>query len=284
MRREYLALIVFGCVLALAGVGWQVLFSAPEPAGVTIAAVSGNVQQVTPTGSTPATVGASVAARDRLVAGPDGNAVLAFGDEARLTLDASSSIKVVSVDDAGVRVELDGGRVSATVRPGGRQLAIGADGREVTAEDADFTVARGEDGTLAVAADRGSVKTNLPGVSTIGAGQKVVAPRDRQALVSPTNDALLLSVVWPEQSRTRAAEVSINGTTEPGARVIFDGAGGPVTVLGDADGRFSATVALREGENTLRAHATNALGQVAELRWDVVRDTRPPSISVELRP
>lgn len=284
MRREYLAVLVFVAVLAAGAVGWHVLFDVPAPEGVHIVQVEGAVQHLSPTGSVPAAAGQAVAARDRLVAGPDGRAVLAFGADSRLTLDAASAIEVVAVDDAGVKVELDGGRVSATVRPGGGRLAVGADGRELSAEDADFTVARAEDGTLALAAERGVVATNLPGVPSIGAGQKLVAPRDRQALVAPASQALLLQVAWPTEGRTRAETVTVRGTTEPGARVIFDGAEGPVSVMGDADGSFHATVALREGQNTLKAHATNGLGQVAEVSWAVVRDTEAPAIQVELRP
>ena len=284
MRREYRAVAVFVGLLLASWAGWVVLFGDPPPAGVSIVHVEGSVRHITPTGVSAAAAGQAVAPRDRLVAGPDGSAVLALGEDARLTLDASSAIEVIAVDDAGVRVELDGGRVRATVRPGGRRLEVAADGRGVTADDADFTVARADDGTLAVAAERGTVRTNLPGVESIGAGQKLVAPRDRQALVRPASEALLLAVAWPTETRTRADAVTVQGSTEPGARVIFDGADGPVAVHGDGTGRFSATVALREGQNVLRAHATNALGEVAEVTWQVVRDTQAPAIQVELRP
>ena len=284
MRREYRAVVVFVGLLLASWGGWLVLFGDPPPDGVSIVHVEGSVQHITPTGVTAAAAGQGLAPRDRLVAGPDGSAVLALGEDARLTLDASSAVELIAVDNAGVRVELDGGRVRATVRPGGRRLEVAADGRSVSADDADFTVARSEDGTLAVASARGSVRTNLPGVASIGAGQKLVAPRDRQALVRPASEALLLAVVWPTETRTRADAVTVEGATEPGARVIFDGADGPVAVHGDGVGHFSATVALREGQNVLRAHATNALGEVAEVTWQVVRDTQAPAIQIELRP
>jgi hypothetical protein len=284
MRREYLALLVMGAVLVAAWAGWRVLFGGDRVDTVAIVEVVGAVEHRSPDGNVPAAVGQAVQARDQLVAGPGGRAVLTFGADTRLTLDASSAIEVVSVDADGVRVELDEGRVSATVRPGSGRVAVGADGREVSAADADFTVARAADGTLAVVTERGEVTTNVPGVETLGVGRKLVAPRDRQALVSPASDALLLSVDWPSAARTRADSITVQGTTEPGARVILDGAEGPVVVQSDPDGRFVATVALREGANALRVHAVSALGQVADVSWALVRDTQAPPIRVELTP
>jgi len=284
MRRWIMLVVALVAVLSAAWAGWVALFEASPDAGVRIVQVRGQVDHIRPEGTGPAEVGQPVRPRDRLVAATDGTAVLDFGGDAQLTVQETTSIEVVSVDASGLRVELDGGRVTARVRAGGRGLAVGADGREVRATDADFTVVRAPDDTLAVEAERGEVSTNLPGAETIGAGNRVVAPRDRAALVAPAPDALLLEVAWPETTRTREAALDLSGTTEPGATVSIRTGTGLVTAGADPTGRWTASVPLTEGENQIQVSARGLLGQVAEVTWGVARDTTAPPIRLELRP
>lgn len=272
-------------VLAVAWVGYGFLFGEDVATRLTLETVTGDVRRVDERGSAVgAQQGELLRPRERIVAAPGGRAVIALGPDSRLTVEEDSSIQVVSVDAAGVQLELEGGRVHATVRPGGRRLGIGADGRGVSAEDADFDVVRAEDGTLGVETERGSVDVvGVPGADRLDAGQRLVAPEGAAAVVVPASEELLLSVAWPEGERTRATTVEVRGRTEPRARVRATGALGAVEGRADNNGDFVLTVSLAEGENKVNVEAFSVLGGSVAVTSSLVRDTQAPSLGVQIR-
>lgn len=286
MKREIQAIAVMLALLAAAWVGYGWLFGTPGGGTLRVAALEGQVTVADAAGGTaPAEVGGLLDPSARVRTGPDGRAVLALGEEGSLVLESLSSLRVVEVAADGVRLELEDGRVRATVRPSGPSVGIAAGDTLAAARDAEFAVARGEDGTVGVATERGAVTVSGGGASVeVAAGQKVVVPRGRQVLVQPAAESLLLAVDRPPSPRTRETTVALEGTTEPGAEVAIAGGGAPVRARADADGRFAARVELAEGENALTVTARSVLGQEARVDWRVTRDTEPPPISVEIRP
>jgi hypothetical protein len=283
VRKDLAPLLVLVALLVAGFVGYRVLFGT-ETAFVLVEA-SGDVRRTDALGgSAVVAAGEALDARDRLVAGEGGRAVLGLGDETRVTLEASSSVKVLGVDATGVRLELEGGRVQATVRPGAGAVGIVAGGREVTARDADFTAARDADGTLGIAAERGALSVQgVEGISSIRAGERLVAPAEGDPLVSPAAEALLLYVADPAATRVRAETAAVSGRTQPGARVRVRGAGAWQEVRADERGEWTATVALAEGENAVQVEAVDVFGNVAQSSVTLTRDTRPPAVGVEIK-
>ncbi len=84
----------------------------------------------------------------------------------------------------------------------------------------------------------------------------------------------------PDQIQVNTKELVLEGITEPGALVWWN-EGAPITV--DSSGRFSLPLRLQEGVNTITLRASDAAGNVTELRRQIVLTTRGPEISL-LRP
>lgn len=283
MRRELLALLVVPLLLLAGWFGYQTLFGEDRSGVLTLVDVQGEVSHERPKERHGARAGDEVRAGERLEAGPDGSAVLTLGEDTRLILKADSSMRVVSVAEDGVKVALDHGRVQATVRPGGAPVGVRAGDGEVLAQDADVTVARGDDGTVGVETTRGTVGlSGFGGVTQARAGERVVAPPGRAARVAASSEALLLSLAPPPSVRTAAPRAAVVGTTEPGARVRVTAAGRTQEVRADVEGRFSVAVDLIEGRNAVVVEATGVLGGETRADWSVERDTEAPPIQIEI--
>ncbi|MFN7143075.1 MAG: FecR domain-containing protein [Myxococcota bacterium] len=285
MSREIQALVLLLLVLGLGWLGYGALFGDEGGSGLTVAAVQGTVKRVGGSGEeTLAAPGDALLPRERIVAGEGGRAVLSLGPESRVTLEEKSALRIVSADESGVRLELEGGKVQATIRPGSGQVGLSADGRTVTTEDADFTAARGEDGTFGVTTERGSVAVEgVEGATRLSAGERLVAAPGGSAFVAPASEELLLTVAWPAAARTREETVEVRGRTEPGAKVRIGQGGAWTVVSADPKGDFVARVPLAEGPNELKVEATSVLGEALTVASSVVRDTTAPSVGVEIR-
>lgn len=286
MKRELTALLVVALLLVVAWLGYRYAFDDPADTTIALVEVRGPVTRQGPSGAVrEAAAGDTLAVNERLASGEGGRAVLAVGTGSELVLDAASSLRVLEVAEAGVRVELEDGRVRATVRPGGPALGVRAGENEARASDGVFTVARGGDGTVAVRDEAGTVSVRGRGEAIdLFAGQDAVLPAGRQALVQPASAALLLEVTPHGGGRTAAPQVEVRGTSEPGARITVKGRGAPVQVVAAADGSWIARVDLGEGENAVEVKARSLLGREAAATWRVTRDTEAPAISVEIRP
>ncbi len=285
MSKELQALAVLVLILAVAWIGYGQLFGDDGGDRLVVEAVTGSVRRVDGFGDeVAAEAGQALQPRDRIVAGEGGRAVLSLGAESRVTIEERSSVRVLAADQSGVKLELEGGRVQATIRPGGGPFGLSSEGATVVAEDADFTVVRGEDGTLGVVAERGEVGLDgIDGATRLGAGDRLVAARGGSALVSPVSEELLLKVAWPASARTREDRAEVRGRTEPNARVRVGREGAWIVGKADANGDFAIEAPLAEGENELHVEATSVLGTSVAVRHTVVRDTTAPSVTTEIR-
>ena len=95
--------------------------------------------------------------------------------------------------------------------------------------------------------------------------------------MGPIPDELLLSVDWPDARRTSADTTRVRGRTEPGARVRIQGTE-LIDVMAGQDGRFEATVPLKEGNNALVVEAVGVLGGSVAVEEVVVRDVQGPRL------
>jgi hypothetical protein len=226
-------------------------------------------------------VGQTLGVEDVVTTGPDGRADIAFDVASPIHLAAGTVVQVRSVDGDGVSLELEGGALQATIRPGGGVLRVGNGGREIQATDADFEVALGPDDLFVSEVTRGEVRTTgIDGLTAIEAGQRASVPASGKAVLQPISEQLLLAVEWPEP-KTRAPTTLVRGTTAPGSRVRLQRGAVVVDAVADSAGTFVAEVPLEDGKIALTVSATDPLGKVARVDGLVERDAHGPTLHGE---
>ncbi len=285
MRDSVKTLLAVLLVLAAGWIGYRILFR-PEPAGpLLVQSVQGGVVFVQAGGArTEARPGLSLAPMDRIETSENGRADLSFGESNTIAIHPGSAVRVLGVTHEGVRVELDGGRVQATVRPGRGSLGIVYQGREVVAQDADFAVGVGQGGLFAVESQRGTVVVRgVPDIDRLAEGQRMNVTADGTARLAAIPESLLLQVAWPEEARTREAEISVRGRTDPGAEVRVGTAGRWTTVIAANDGTFEASLPLAEGVNPVEVVSMDPLGRTERQEAPLTRDSLPPPSTIEVR-
>lgn len=236
----------------------------PGAAGLRVEEVNGTVRISAADGSASAAlVGRILGERERVTTGPGSGAVLALGDATKIRLAPTSTVQMTGRDEQTVTLELEGGALEARVTPSSSALRVGSRGRQLLATDGVFGMGVGADGMLVVDVSEGRALTQgLQGVPPVlEAGTRATVTPDGRATLSPIPDDLLLSVQWPDESRTRLTTTQVQGTTAPGSWVHVDGGQGAVDVMADAQGHFVADVGLLEGTNALSVKATDQLGK-----------------------
>ncbi|MEL6548335.1 MAG: hypothetical protein AAFQ82_27175, partial [Myxococcota bacterium] len=187
------------------------------------------------------------------------------GDVLRLVVSEGVAIADVQPEsDTTVRFENESGELSAETRNG--RLGVLVTG----------------DGTLEAAVTRGQATVRSGDESlTLEEGYRTtVRPGAAPPTPSKIPRSLLLKVRWPEQSTSKRRQ-RVSGTTNPGARVRV----GDTIVRADGQGRFQATIQLREGNNTIRVFALDATGRGETTSSPSIElDTRAPSATVETDP
>ena len=146
-----------------------------------------------------------------------------------------------------------------------------------TAEDAEFSVGLGGDGTAAVEAREGQVTLiNYGEITSLEAGQQVRVSPSQEPALSSIPASLLLEVAWPTDS-TRSDQRRLAGRTEPGASVWTVVRGKRLRAVADSDGNFVIDgVPLQEGENTIEVSARGILGGEGRAEGRVDRDSEAP--------
>ncbi len=86
----------------------------------------------------------------------------------------------------------------------------------------------------------------------------------------------------PLPEATKDSSVDINGSTEPGVRVILKINGKEKEVLTNKDGRFSYTLNLEEGRNTVRAKSKDSAGNESNNTqvFTIVYDQEAPKLEI----
>ncbi len=283
MKRELLASLGLLAFTALAVVGYAVIFEGCGSAGLDVVELRGGVALDDGSGPRALLRGAAVRAGGEVIAGADGHAVLAAGNGLRVTVAPEATVHLTAITAREVRLQLERGRVEATVRVAGPRLTVDAGAARASAQDADFVVVRDET-AVGLEALRGRVEIGgIGGVDALDAGERVVAT-GRAALRSATGEQLLLAVTPLPAARVRAGTASISGTTAPGARVqLFRGDEVVASVTAATDGAFHLDAPLVEGDNHFAVEARDLLGEARVAEVHVTRDTTAPTIGVEVR-
>jgi len=280
MRRQLPVLIAVLVVLGLGLAGYQALFGPDDTVTLSLIEVSGEVERVDALGGRESLVlGAALAPRDQVRVGQSGRAVLEVGEGSTLTLEPSSSIRVTQVEQTGVRVELEEGRVQAKVRAGSPLLAVEREGQRVEVDDGEVVVSEDE-GLLQVEGRKGTARVSgIQGVQTVGAGERLVQGEGGETVRGPAPEDLLQAVRWPDAKATRADEIVVEGNASAFARVAAHTDQDEVAGRADASGRFRLSVPLVEGPNEILLMVTDAFGGVRESRHQIVRDTQAPEVT-----
>jgi hypothetical protein len=207
-----------------------------------------------------------------------------MGEHTELVLEGASTLAVLGANRDGLRVELEGGRVQAIVRPGGARLAVLAGEREVVAENASFAVGVGAGGTTAVEARKGRVTlVGFGELSALEEGRQVLAVAGEEPVVVAIPKSLLLEVEWPTET-TREGQSRLVGRTQPGAIVWTEVDGKRLRTVADARGRFALDrVPLQEGENSILLRAEGLLGGSGTANGSLSRDSKAPTGAFEVR-
>jgi hypothetical protein len=140
------------------------------------------------------------------------------------------------------------------------QVAVKSTDVLVQSAGGKFNVSSNGSGTVAVGAAAGNVTVSSLGRAVVlKAGERtLVAPGRPPDQPQPLATSLLLKVAWPSDRETNKRRVTVTGRTAAGALVFA--VGRPIAV--GADGTFSATVRLSEGDNLLNARAVDVSGNV----------------------
>jgi hypothetical protein len=282
MSENLRMLLAVIAILVVGFVGYRLLFDSEQAVPLLVQAVEGTVTHVDEKGERAAVDPGLILERSsRIETEADGRAFLALGEGSTLTVDQASSVRILDVTRDGVRIELDGGSVEATVRPERGSLGIVHGEREVVGRDGSFAVGVNSSGNMAVESQQGSVEIlGVESVEALGQGERMLLLSDGTPHVAAIPESLLLEVAWPQSARTRHAEVAVRGQTDPGAEVRVGASGRWTTVVADATGHFEANIPLEEGENPLRVISRDPLGRSTEDQRLLTRDSEPPGSAV----
>jgi hypothetical protein len=249
------------------------------PLPLVLAAVEGEVTLVRDGLAAPARRGDALLEADAVVTAAGARAELAGGPYA-LRLEEAGRLELEAAGPGLSRVRLPSGLVSARVNGGALEIS-GAQGASARSEGGAFSVAR-EGESLSVAVEEGVAELRAAGGAVeVGSGQRSAARQGGPpAPPGAIPASLVLHVKWPAVRKTNHGRLVVTGATAPGAVLVIAGERVPL----EPDGRFTHVVALREGEQKLRAHARAPGGLVATAEGPVVvLDTRPPGARFDTR-
>jgi hypothetical protein len=212
---------------------------------------------------------------------PGAHAVLRLSAGGEIELREKVEIRLDRLSPAGSSVDLRHGKVVARVAAANDTLAITA--RETTTSTegpAHVVVQADEHGQVSVATLKGKARFASAGKTVVlPEGTETRSPRPGAPPEDPEKipEEVLLQVVWPEGDH-RADTAQIEGHVRPASLVTINGA---ATTVGD-DGRFSASVPLREGGNRVHIEAEDLAGRKRTAAATLLRrSTRLPKLAPE---
>lgn len=272
-------------LLVLAGVlGTLLVLAVRGSAGsepLAIEQTTGQVQRERDGQRVDGRVGMHLAVGDRVITGPDGEAVLGRGGYSTVRLGRQTTVSLLAVDEGMVELDLERGQVRARVRPDAGAIRLVQAHRALLATDADFDVVVEEDGQLSMRAERGAVTVAGFGAQAqLSQGERMVAFADGQVATWRADPELLLDVQWP--GNTPQALVPLTGRADPGATVAVTEPDGVASVRAGPDGAFVVEVPLPEGRTSVVLEVTDAFGQARQAVGTITRDATRPTFDLQL--
>jgi len=210
-------------------------------------------------------------------------ALLVGGPSLEVRMTPGTEVSVEELTDSLSRLLLGNGMATARVRTGSAKqtFELKAAGSDAVArtDTGTFSMSNNGQGTVAVGTQDGEVAFVGQGkVVIVRAGQQsIVRPGQGPSDPTPLPSSLLLKVQWPATGTLRRRTLVVSGQSEPGTRLEV--AGQPLTP--DAEGRFTQSVTLREGTNTLQVRAQGVGGVSQAEQRQVVVDTTPPRVGLD---
>ncbi len=277
--RDFLQLLLVAILVMVVGAGVYVsIFGDDVELRLVVDHVDGDVSINSGDSSRSPVAGEMLETSDWITTGVGGRVGLSIGEGTRIELASESRMEILGSGENGLQVALANGRIRARVRPGGEQLSVSADGREITAVEADFGVAIDGGGRLGLETTRGEVTLlGFGDIEALGAGERIIVTGLNEPPVVerlPTN--LLLEVEWPDQPSSSSA-FRVRGITEPGALVWVERVGVRVQARAGSDGVFEITgIPLEEGDNKLTLYSENMFGHTTMSEGEVERDSQAP--------
>lgn len=265
MRRAVVTFLTLIVLVALAVALTQYLTDESDAEGLTLAEVRGAVMVIGADAvERQGRAGELLSVEERVATRKESRAVLALGAETRIHLEPESTVQVLSVDHDEVRLELEDGLIQATVRPNSGAVRVGRGDRGVAATNADFRFGVGPDDTVGIELIEGDLMTTLGSAARLTAPTRVTVTSDGHAEIGPIRDDLVLEMQWPE-ARTNRKATTVTGSTTPGTRVRVKVGRGEDTRstegVADANGVFSVSVELMEGEQVVVVEAVDVMGR-----------------------
>ena len=233
-------------------------------------------------GWVPVVKGIELNVDDEIRTGPGGETILRVGGVGQITLAESSRMAVGEVTHRLARVRVGEGQVFAIVT-GDARMRVSVEGSDAIAEGAggaEFSVLT-EGGGTAVATRKGRVEFTSGGARvTLGRGEISIA----SANAKPSKPAPIPSSLFVKLGRSprnlRRRKHTFTGTTVPGSVVSLN----DVTVMADADGKFTAKIPLKEGLNNLVINVRDPLGREETVRLPTINvDTKKPTADSQVK-
>jgi len=228
----------------------------------------------------PITVGKTLSLLDVVRTGVGGSALLARPGFMDVELKEKVELRLDKVDTEGASLDLLRGKIDANVGAAGYKLnVVSGDTRATNEGAARFVVSAESDGSVQVAAKKGSV--------LFARGDKQVRVPEGTQSLAPVGQGpgapqkipvdVLLSVVWPGE-QTAEGSVVVQGAVRPHTAVRINGARAEV----GADGKFVASVPVRTGSNRVKVEAEELSGLTSTASSVVLRrSSRAPELETE---
>lgn len=225
-------------------------------------------------------VGAILRPDDALRVG-DGRAKLAAGGFYELDAEPGTALEVRELTSTLSRFLLENGMLVASQAGGDRTLEVAAAGTDAVARTRNgaFAMSNNGAGTVAVGARAGEVELTAAGRAVIlrAGEQSFVHSPGPPSQPEPIPKSLFLKIAWPETARVKDSRLELAGRAAPGAHLVL--AGKTLKLAGD--GRFTATLTLHEGENSLLVEGLDVGGNRVKQRRKVTVDSTAPDLDVK---
>jgi ferric-dicitrate binding protein FerR (iron transport regulator) len=221
---------------------------------------------------------------DGVRTGAGATAILSGGDQYEVSLEPQTEVAVDELTDSISRVMLGTGMATAKVKAGKHTFEVHARNSDAVARtrQGTFAISNNAMGTVAVGTRDGEVEFAGRGKTVIvRAGQQSVV-RPGQAPSDPTElpSSLLLHVEWPAGKILTHGDVTVAGTSDPGAVVTVQGHS---TVV-DAKGNFHVRLKLKDGKVPIKVKARSVAGLQEEAEQEVRIDSHAPKVQLDSLP
>jgi hypothetical protein len=284
---------VVAALLALGG-GYYAFFVAPErraeqarlvaPESLLVAETTGQVEVAGGDGAFHAAhAGQSLSEHDRIRTGDEGTATLRTADGSTVKLAPATEARVDELRRELKRLHLGTGMLEADVKDDPQRLfelsfqGQSPDDRATArTRGGAFTASNNGAGTSAVAARRGEVILAARGREVvIRSGQfSRVLPGAPPEQPQDIPASLFTKVEWPP-ARSNRGELTVAGTTQPGARVQITTDGHRRWLKVDDKGAYKTTITVPDGVHDLHVHALDVGGHSADEKSPrIVVDTK----------